>query len=461
MATFNSRTPQLSNLSEHHLSVPVTSTDTVLSLASLSGMSDLVTPFDYIPLVLRDATTYREIVHVTSIDAAAGTVTVLRGQEGTTARTWPTSTFVYTTLTAEAARDLLVNTWRRPLLASMAVARPTRVDDTSFTVPEDQTGIFVTNCALRVFQGGAILTDSIYVVSAIFSQETGLTTVTISGTALAVTPALDAVDVSQRPSESPKHIFVPNEANLRDALGLTVGLNIQAYSEALDAIARLTAAADKVAYYTGHGTAAMTALTQFARALLACADPQSARAALGVQPAGNTLSALSELVPAADQMIYATGANGFAMTAFTAIARLLLSAPDAATMRAVLGAQLADAATAKWNQVGAYTKQQFTPPASVAAAGGAIQLNLDTQPDINSTLTSAVSFLNPTGVALGKSITISVFCTAAQAITWGSAWKKSADVDLPTQSVVNCWHTMFFRCMDGANMTLIGTATTA
>lgn len=57
----------------------------------------------------------------------------------------------------------------------------------------------------------------------------------------------------------------------------------------------------------------------------------------GKQPLDATLTALSGLTTAANQMLYSTGADSFAMTAITPFARTLLDDGDAATMMATLG----------------------------------------------------------------------------------------------------------------------------
>ena len=51
-----------------------------------------------------------------------------------------------------------------------------------------------------------------------------------------------------------------------------------------------------------------------------------------------TLTALAGLTTSADKLIYATGADAFAMTALTPFARTLLDDADAVTARATLGA---------------------------------------------------------------------------------------------------------------------------
>ena len=55
------------------------------------------------------------------------------------------------------------------------------------------------------------------------------------------------------------------------------------------------------------------------------------------QPRDATLTALASLVMVADQLIYSTGDDAFALTTFTAFARTLLDDLDAAAMRSTLG----------------------------------------------------------------------------------------------------------------------------
>ena len=131
----------------------------------------------------------------------------------------------------------------------------------------------------------------------------------------------------------------------RVALGLVIGTDVQAYDAELAAIAGLTSAANKLAYFTGSGTAALADFTAFARTLADDADAAAARTTLGlvigtnVQAYDADLAAIAALVSAADKVAYATGSGTWALADFPAAGRALAGSGESKDLVATINAQ--------------------------------------------------------------------------------------------------------------------------
>lgn len=166
-------------------------------------------------------------------------------------------------------------------------------------------------------------------------------------------------------------------ASARTALGVKIGVDVQAYDLELDALATTTSAANALPYFTGSGTATTTTLTTAGRALLDDATAADQRTTLGLGTLATqsgtfsgtssgtntgdqtiTLSgavtgtgtgaittsygdaevlALSSVTSGADRVPYFTGAGTASTATFTAAGRAIVDDADATAQRATLG----------------------------------------------------------------------------------------------------------------------------
>lgn len=199
--------------------------------------------------------------------------------------------------------------------------------------------------------------------------------------------------------------------DVRTALSLVIGTNVQAWGANLDAISGLTSAANKLPYFTGSGTAALADLSSFGRSLIDDADAATARATLGLVVGTNVqawdaeLSAIAGLVSAADTLPYFTGSGTAALTTLTSFARTLLDDTTASAARTTLDAEqkvkLTDGAavtrTVATLRDGEFLKVSGSTIISAAvnvAAFIALTDGFDQDPDENAYLTPVAIFMS-------------------------------------------------------------------
>lgn len=134
-----------------------------------------------------------------------------------------------------------------------------------------------------------------------------------------------------------------NATAAREALGLKIGTNIQAYDELLQAIAGLVTVADRLIYTTGADMVALTTLTAFGRSLIDDADAAAGRTTLGLGSI-STLNGINDANWSGADLSIANGGTG-ASTAAAALTALG-AAPAARTVTAGTGLSGGGALTA-------------------------------------------------------------------------------------------------------------------
>ena len=133
---YTDRFPIVKNFLETKLTADCDAGETTLYLENVDGLPRILAGRDYVPLVLRDAGTVREIVYVDAVDSSAGTVTVCRGQEGTTPAAWATGTYAYCTVTSDSFQRMRVNGFA-PLVTDEGRPSVSRTSATTVSITGD------------------------------------------------------------------------------------------------------------------------------------------------------------------------------------------------------------------------------------------------------------------------------------------------------------------------------------
>ena len=105
---------------------------------------------------------------------------------------------------------------------------------------------------------------------------------------------------------------------------------------ALEALKETTPAADKLPYFNSATTAATTTITPLARTLLDDTTQGEMRTTIGAQPVDATLTALAGVTTATNKLPYFSGVDTAAVTDLTAFGRSLIDDADATAARATL-----------------------------------------------------------------------------------------------------------------------------
>ncbi|MBV6642872.1 MAG: hypothetical protein KI791_19300, partial [Cyclobacteriaceae bacterium] len=254
------------------------------------------------------------------------------------------------------------------------------VTDGNIIVADGTNWIVESGATARTSLGLAIGTD-VQAYDAGLNSISGLTT---AADQMVYTTASDTYAVTDLTAAGRAILDDANAAAQRTTLGIDIGSDIQAWDQALDDISGLAVTdgniivADGTNWIVESGATARTSLglaigtdvqaydadlTTYAgitpsadiQSLLGSADYSTARSNLGlaigtdVQAYDAGLNSISGLTTAANQMVYTTGSDTYAVTNLTAAGRAILDDANAAAQRTTLGIDIGSDIQA-WDQ---------------------------------------------------------------------------------------------------------------
>lgn len=137
-------------------------------------------------------------------------------------------------------------------------------------------------------------------------------------------------------------VYLGDSGDSFNEVQTTVSTLISGYSPALASIAGLTTLADQMLYTTAPDTYAVTSITAFSRDFVSSVDAIAAQLKIELVPGVNiqeysvALTSIAGLTTASNQMIYTTGADTYAVTTITSFGRSFVAAADATAAKVLL-----------------------------------------------------------------------------------------------------------------------------